>query len=238
MGYQNRDIIALERKVKEAFAKDKSSPEMYSTIKELAEAILVVKRMAFNSTEVDEISHMLATDFYIKINHEGLVVEKWTKYIRLRLYRMRNDYLEETRGVEIEINDIVEAEKFRDSLFGSLASTRVEQAVFELDDVVHSLADIALEIFDKYVHYREGTEEYELIKLSVMFTIEDKLKYNRGRVVLVKLGQEYEAYVKFMVNLIYKRLGVYLHKMLGEELSRSSELRELISASWNIDNMD
>jgi hypothetical protein len=110
LGYQKRDVIALERKVKEAFAKDRSSPEMYSTIKELAEAILVVKRMAFNATEVDEISHMLATDFYIKINHEGLVVEKWTKYIRLRLYRMRNDYLEETRGVEIEISDIVEAE--------------------------------------------------------------------------------------------------------------------------------
>lgn len=238
MGYQKRDIIALESKVKEAFATDRSSPEMYSTIKDLASAILVVKRMAFNAKEVDEISHMLATDFYIKINHEGLVVEKWTKYIRLRLYRMRSDYLGETRGVEIEINDLVEAERFRDSLFGSSNTTRVEQAAFELEDMVKSLAEIALEIFDKYVHYRKDTEDYELVKLSVMFTIEDKFKYDRGRIVLVKLGQEYEAYVKFMVNLIYKRLGVYLHKMLGDDLSRSSELNELISAGWNLDNLD
>ena len=88
---RKRDIIALERRVKEVYAQDKSSPEMYTSIKELAAAILVVKNMAYNSTEVEEISHMLATDLYIKLNHEGMKVEKWTKYIRLRLYRMRSD---------------------------------------------------------------------------------------------------------------------------------------------------
>ena len=238
MGYQKRDIFALERKVKDAFANDKSSPEMYSTIKELAAAILVVKRMAFNSTEVDEISHMLATDFYLKINHEGLVVEKWTKYIRLRLYKMRSDYLDETKGVELEVPDLIEAEKFRDSLFGSSNSFRVEQATMELDDVLESLSEVVLNIFDKYVHYREGTNEYELVKLSVMFTIEDKLKFNRGRIVLVKLGDEYIPYIRFLVNLIYKRLGVYLRKLLGADMNRASELSELIGASWNLDNVE
>lgn len=238
MGYQKRDIIALERKVKDAFAKDRSSPEMYTTIKELAAAILVVKRMAFNATEVEEISHMLATDFYIKINHEGLVVEKWTKYIRLRLYRFRNDYLDETRGVEIEVNDIVEAERFRDSLFASSNTTRIEQAALELDDVVRSLADIALEILDNYIHYKKDSAEYQFVMLSVMFTIEDRLRYNRGRIVLVKLGMEYEPYVRFLVNLLYKRLYVHLRKTFGDELSRSTELSELIGNSWNIDNYD
>lgn len=238
MGYQKRDIIALERKVKDAFAKDKSSPEMYTTIKELAAAILVVKRMAFNSTEVEEISHMLATDFYLKINHEGLVVEKWTKYIRLRLYNVRSEYLDETRGVEIEVKDLIEAERFRDTLFSSSNNFRVEQAAMELENVVESLSTIALNIFDNYVHYRKGTNEYELVKLSVMFTIEDKLNYNRGRIVLVKLGEEYRPYIRYLVSFIYKRLGVYLRKTLGEDLSRASELSELIGACWNLDNMD
>lgn len=238
MGYHKRDIIALERKVKEAFAKDKSAPEMYTTIKELAAAILVVKRMAFNSNEVDEISHMLATDFYLKINHEGLVVEKWTKYIRLRLYNARSEYLNETRGVEFEVSDVIEAEQFRDQLFGSANRFRTEQAAMELDSVVQSMSTLALEILDSYVHYKPGTTEYEFIKISVMFTIEDKLKYNRGRVVLVKLGDEYRPYVRFLVSLIYKRLGVNLRKLLGDDLHRSSELSELIGASWNIDNSD
>lgn len=238
MGYHKRDIIALERKVKEAFAKDKSSPEMYTTIKDLAAAILVVKHMAFNSSEVDEISHMLATDFYIKINHEGLVVEKWTKYIRLRLYNARSEYLSETRGVEFEINDVVEAEEFQQQMFHSADRFRAEQAAMELDSVVNSMSNLALSIFDSYVHYKPDTAEYQFLKISVMFTIEDKLKYNRGRVVLVKLGDEYRPYVRFLVSLIYKRMGVNLRKLLGDDLHRSSELSELIGASWNIDNTD
>ena len=44
--------------------------------------------------------------------------------------------------------------------------------------------------------------------------------------------------IPFMITLIYKRIGVYLHKILGEDLNRSSELRELIYASWNVDNSD
>jgi hypothetical protein len=235
--HNKRDIIALERKVKETFANDRSSPEMYSTIKELAGAILVVKHMAFNSTEVEEISHMLATDFYIKINHEGLVVEKWTKYIRLRLYKMRSLYLDETKGIELEVKDIVEADQFRQVIFGSVNSA-TNQEVLELESVIQSIPNILLEIFDKYVRYKIGSSEYESVKLSVMLTIEDKIKHDRGRIVLIGLGFEYESYVRFMVNLMYKRLAVYLHKIFGEDLSRSSEMKELISSCWNINNMD
>ena len=134
---RKRDIIALERRVKEVYAQDKSSPEMYTSIKELAAAILVVKSMAYNSTEVEEISHMLATDLYIKLNHEGMKVEKWTKYIRLRLYRMRSDYLKETQGVEIQIDDPIEAEQFTERCLGGY-NYKSDGIDMELSSVIDS----------------------------------------------------------------------------------------------------
>ena len=72
-----------------------------------------------------------------------------------------------------------------------------------------------------------------------MFTVERRIQFNeKDTVVLVGLDYTYESYVAFMITLIYKRIGVYLHKILGEDLSISSELRELIYASWNVDNSD
>lgn len=238
MGYRKRDIFALERKVKDAYATDKSSGDMYTSIKDLASAILVTKRMAFDSTEVEEISHMLATDLYLRLNHENFVVTRWTKYIRLRLYRMRSDWLSETRGVELEIKDVVEADRFKQVLFGSSAQLGSRQNIIELEDAVSSLSGAFLECFDMYVRYREDTWEYTRVKMSVMLTIEDRIKHNRDKIVLFKLGSEYESYIRFMVNLIYKRLSVYYRKLFGEELNRSSELKELVSACWNLDPCD
>lgn len=235
---RKRDIIALERRVKEVYAQDKSSPEMYTSIKELAAAILVVKSMAYNSTEVEEISHMLATDLYIKLNHEGMKVEKWTKYIRLRLYRMRSDYLKETQGVEIQIDDPIEAEQFTERCLGGY-SYKPDVIDMELSSVIDSLPDYFFQVYDKYVRYSKSSEEYRLVKLSIMFTVERRIQFNeKDTVVLVGLDYTYESYVAFMITLIYKRIGVYLHKILGEDLNRSSELRELIYASWNVDNSD
>ena len=93
--------------------------------------------------------------------------------------------------------------------------------------------------YDKYVRYSKSSEEYRLVKLSIMFTVERRIQFNeKDTVVLVGLDYTYESYVAFMITLIYKRIGVYLHKILGEDLNRSSELRELIYASWNVDNSD
>lgn len=234
---RKRDILALERRVKEVYAQDKSSPEMYTSIKELAEAILVVKNMAYNSTEVDEISHMLATDFYIKLNHEGMKVEKWTKYIRLRLYRMRSDYLKETQGVELQIDDPIEAEEFAERCLGGYYQSISSEV--EMESVLDSLPEIFFQIYDKYVRYTKSSEEYRLVRLSLMFTLERRiLTKDNNVVVLIGLDYTYESYITFLINLIYKRIGVYLHKILGEDLSRSSEMRELIGASWNIDNCE
>lgn len=232
-----RDILALERRVKEVYATDKSSADMYLSIKELASAILVVKSMAYNSKEVDEISHMLATDFYIKLNHEGMKVEKWTKYIRLRLYRMRSDYLKETQGVEIQIDDPIEAEQFAERCLGSSYSSDVRE--FELEDTMRSLPNCFFSIYDKYIRYRKGSEEYRLVKLSIMFTLERRMRSgDNTAVVLVGLDEVYEGYIEFMIKLLYKRIGVYLHKLFGEDLNHSSEMRELIGAPWNVDNDD
>ena len=233
-----KDILGLEKKVKEAYAKDKSSPEMYTTIKELAAAILVVKSMAFNSTEVDEISHMLAIDLYMNINHKGMKVEKWTKYIRLRLYRMRSNYLQETQGIELQIDDPIEAEQFMDRCMGGY-QYKPEGIDMELSSVLDYLPDYFFKIYNNYVRYSKSSEEYRLVKLSILFTIERRiLTNNNDIVVLVGLDYTYESYIKFMITLIYKRLGVYLHKVLGADLGRSSEFRELIYANWNINNLD
>lgn len=235
---KKRDIFALERRVKEVYAQDKASPEMYTSMKELAEAILVVKRMAFDSVEVDEISHMLATDLYIKLNHEGFKVEKWTKYIRLRLYRMRSDYLKETQGVEIQIDDPIEAEEFSERCLG-YRSYHEDETNMELSSVIDSLPEYFFRIYDKYVRYSKDSEEYRLVRLSLIYSIERRINSKDNTVVvLVGLDSSYETYISFLITLIYKRIGIYLHKILGEDLSRTSEMRELITASWNIDSSD
>ena len=40
----SKNILELEQRVKDVYADDRTNPELYSAIKDLAEAILVVKR--------------------------------------------------------------------------------------------------------------------------------------------------------------------------------------------------
>lgn len=235
MSYHKRDIFALEAKVKQAYAENKASEQMYLTIKELATAILIVKKMSYDYTEIEEMSHIMATELYVKLNYENYEVHCWTKYIRLRLNKIRENYLNETRRVELSIDDIVDATRFRDSMFGSSMYAQSSINEFELIDFTEKLSGLVLYIFDKYVRYRSDTEEYEFVKLSFMFTIEDRIKHNRGRIVLINLDNSYESYIRFIVNLVYKKLGIYLHRYLGEDQSRIDELNSLVTSNWNVE---
>ena len=198
MSYHKRDIFALEAKVKQAYAENKASEQMYLAIKELATAILIVKKMSYDYTEIEEMSHIMATELYVKLNYEDYEVHCWTKYIRLRLNKIRENYLNETRRVELSIDDIVDATRFRDSMFGSSMYAQSSINEFELIDFTEKLSGLVLYIFDKYVRYRSETEEYEFVKLSFMFTIEDRIKHNRGRIVLINLDNSYESYIRFI----------------------------------------
>ena len=235
MSYHKRDIFALEAKVKQAYAENKASEQMYLAIKELATAILIVKKMSYDYTEIEEMSHIMATELYVKLNYEDYEVHCWTKYIRLRLNKIRENYLNETRRVELSIDDIVDATSFRDSMFGSSMYAQSSINEFELIDFTEKLSGLVLYIFDKYVRYRSETEEYEFVKLSFMFTIEDRIKHNRGRIVLINLDNSYESYIRFIVNLVYKKLGIYLHRYLGEDQSRIDELNSLVTSNWNVE---
>lgn len=235
MSYHKRDIFALEAKVKQAYAENKASEQMYLAIKELATAILIVKKMSYDYTEIEEMSHIMATELYVKLNYEDYEVHCWTKYIRLRLNKIRENYLNETRRVELSIDDIVDATRFRDSMFGSSMYAQSSINEFELIDFTEKLSGLVLYIFDKYVRYRSETEEYEFVKLSFMFTIEDRIKHNRGRIVLINLDNSYESYIRFIVNLVYKKLGIYLHRYLGEDQSRIDELNSLVTSNWNVE---
>lgn len=228
MAKRKHDILALERVVKEVYAQDPSNPELYTAIKNLAEAILVVKGMTFNHREADEISHNLATDFYIKINHQGLKVKCWTKYIRLRLYSFRSAYLKETSNTEFVIDDLVDAERMRDMLYPQNRETEESYRYSELESVIDSLPTKIMSIFDKYVRYEVDSNEYNKVLASVQLSISMNGGFDIDKVILFELDDSYECYVKFMINLISKRLAVYLHKICGDELSRRTELNELI----------
>lgn len=223
-----KNILALERKVKELFENDKSNPELYLAIKDLAEAILVVKGMAYNYIEADEISHNLASDLFMKLQ-EGFVVWKWTKYIWMRLYNYRSSYINETRSTELYVEDLVDLDKMKHIVFPQAEATFNGYNFYELESVVKSLPVRIKEIYDKYVRYKLESDEYTKIWMSIMLTV----NYNKGflnidRIILFELDELYENYVRFMINLISKRLTVYLHKICGDDLSRRQELHELL----------
>lgn len=183
------DVVELDDIVKEQARIDKSSPEMYSAIKELAEGVLVIRGLIRNDKELDEISHEAATDLYIKINDEEdpLEIVQWSGY----LFRCMEGYVRQylhfnRRREELVINDPVVEREFVLGLYSSLyPSTTTE----ELRDVAISIPGMIDEFYDNYTRYSTFTREYYDTKISIKLSIyhESIVVYGSSDPRLVKL---------------------------------------------------
>ena len=223
-----RSLIALENDVQTIYENDRTNPKLYEAIRDLAEAIAVIKGITYDSYETEQICHNLASDLYMSIVHDGFHVWHWTKYVWLRVYNYRGRYLRETRNIEFQVEDIVDRIAVAKTIYPQVEATYNKMNIIELSEVVEGLPDRIREIFNKYVKYVEGSSRYNAVWSSVMLTIIYNDGFTIEEVRLVNLEDSYSNYIRFMVNLISKRLAVYVHRVCDDELSSKSELHELL----------
>lgn len=228
-----KNILALEQEVKKQYALDRSDGHMYETIKDLASAILVVKKLAFNSTEVDEISHMCAEDLFIKINYEGLNIEGWTKYVYYRLLQARSQYLWECRKVEIEINDPIDSNILADTICNQSNTLQKSINLSEMYDTIESISYEISDIFDKYVRYSKSSIRYSNIKSSILLTFDHYIRTGKLEVISMNTDSDDNSYIILLIKLIKKEISYKLRTVCEEHDSNIYSMNNLVSAGFN-----
>lgn len=214
---RKRSLIKLERVVKDVYAKDKSCDEMYISLYELISAIISIKNIAFNYTEVDEIAHRLATDIYLRLNDgSGWSITSWTKYLWLRSKDYRDKYIRETRSVELEINDLVDQDYFISNNFKNMNRSLNYSAIQRQHE---ELLNYLPELFDKLInHYIKYTEEHELYRdtiNSIKSTIYARLENSDNSLVckisLFHYDEIDSNYISIISNIVVSKLYEYLN---------------------------
>ena len=214
---RKRSIIKLERVVKEVYARDKSCDEMYTSLYNLVSAIISIKNIAFNYTEVDEIAHRVATDIYLKLNDgSGWSITSWTKYLWLRSKDYRDKYIKETRSVELSVEDRVDLEYFLSNNFKNMNRSMNYSSIQRRHE---ELLNYIPELFDKLIkHYIKYTEEHELyrdIVNSIKSTIYSRL-INSDNSLVCKISLfHYDEidinYISVISTIVVTKLYEYLN---------------------------
>ena len=214
---RKRSIIKLERVVKEVYARDKSCDEMYTSLYNLVSAIISIKNIAFNYTEVDEIAHRVATDIYLKLNDgSGWSITSWTKYLWLRSKDYRDKYIKETRSVELLVEDRVDLEYFLSNNFKNMNRSMNYSSIQRRHE---ELLNYIPELFDKLIkHYIKYTEEHELyrdIVNSIKSTIYARL-INSDNSLVCKISLfHYDEidinYISVISTIVVTKLYEYLN---------------------------
>lgn len=214
---RKRSIIKLERVVKEVYARDKSCDEMYTSLYNLVSAIISIKNIAFNYTEVDEIAHRVATDIYLKLNDgSGWSITSWTKYLWLRSKDYRDKYIKETRSVELSVEDRVDLEYFLSNNFKNMNRSMNYSSIQRRHE---ELLNYIPELFDKLIkHYIKYTEEHELyrdIVNSIKSTIYARL-INSDNSLVCKISLfHYDEidinYISVISTIVVTKLYEYLN---------------------------
>ena len=214
---RKRSIIKLERVVKEVYARDKSCDEMYTSLYNLVSAIISIKNIAFNYTEVDEIAHRVAADIYLKLNDgSGWSITSWTKYLWLRSKDYRDKYIKETRSVELSVEDRVDLEYFLSNNFKNMNRSMNYSSIQRRHE---ELLNYIPELFDKLIkHYIKYTEEHELyrdIVNSIKSTIYARL-INSDNSLVCKISLfHYDEidinYISVISTIVVTKLYEYLN---------------------------
>lgn len=202
------NIFDLEKRVKEIYAKDPTDPELYIAIRELAERLLVVKKIALNRDEAQEISHNLATDLYLAVSN-GFQIVCWTKYVWKKLYKYREKYLNENKKQVLHIPEISKQEEFKAIHHGSRNYFR-EIEFFEVEDLINSMPAYIKEVFKHYCRYDESTPEYTNLFLSVLATV----AAGDGQVVIINLPAHLENYIRLLSRIIIRECYSYVKKYI------------------------
>lgn len=221
------DILVLESKVKEIYARDKSDPELYTAIYNLAEKILVLKRIVKTSSEVHELAHNLASDFYIRLNHEDWTVVCWTKYIQLTLLTYRSKYYDETSKCQFTVDDVNKLDEFTNTMYSSSKFTMSKYSTLEIENYIESLPDFIYKHYDKVVRYTKHTKEYSDHLMSVLCSIMN------DRIITVGKTAD-RLYVEFLVKVLMKRLNNYMNRVC-ETRKKEVEMYDVISAYKSFD---
>lgn len=164
------NIIKLEQELKDQYEKDRSDPHLYTCIKNLAEAIMVVKKKVDNSDDIDGIAHELATELYFRVNNPNKPrdIFLWTKYIMVVLQGFINGYMYWNHYKEyVIIDDPIEQYEFRKMLYDH---TRVYDDQ-DLRDAVTEIPKIIRKTYDIHTRYYKDSQEYKDTLISLYYSI-------------------------------------------------------------------
>ena len=116
----------VEDALKECILKDRTDEQIYVYMKILAEAGCTKHKFGLSARDVEEVSHALATDLYLRVAEGKLEVDFWQAYINRVLcasyvQRQRNSHFSEI----FELEDNPELEK---SIYNVCASSGISAA--------------------------------------------------------------------------------------------------------------
>lgn len=220
MTRERRSILKLEKVVKQAYAEDKSSDKMYTSLYDLISAIIVIKFIARNSIETDEIAHRLATDIYLRLNDgTGWSITSWTKYLWLRSKDYASKYVNETRGVEFSIDDIVDQDYYIRNNFTSMQkSLNYESNLIKRQELLDNIGLLFDKLINKYIRYESTHELYRDTVISVKSTIYLKLaNQDMDKVTILSLFNYDKLDVDY-IDTLSKIVILKLYSFLNNEL--------------------
>jgi hypothetical protein len=191
-------LIRLEQDVKNQYAKDPYSEEMFFAIKALAEKILVVKRLVNTREAVNMIAHDYAARLWVRIC-DGVEIRHWTKYIMLNITALVQAHIKESKHspIAIVISDPIDEEAFITTMYGS-SNYNEYIRTFELKDYLVSLYENIKTIVLKYSNKTDIVFNRYLY-LSVLANLLSERS-------LIGLSDEYEPYVNLIVKLVRREL--------------------------------
>ena len=164
-------LIDIENQLKKLIAVDRTDPKVYYTIRELLYQFLVRKKLLNNIQDYEEVSHIGATNLYLRIVN-GDEIRSWIGYINLAYISYINQY---KRWYRSELIDTISNPDLADAITIMSASSSLQNSI-DLETVVNlvymekSIKMTVAEVLS-YSKYREYTKEYYDAMLSILLSM-------------------------------------------------------------------
>lgn len=114
------NLKETEQKLKDLIEKDRNDEQIYTYLKALTVAGCAKAKFGLTPTDIDEVSHDVATDLFLRVR-QGLTVEYWRAYINRLLY---TNYVQKQRNSHFsEIFELKDNPELEDSLYRASASS-------------------------------------------------------------------------------------------------------------------
>lgn len=222
------NILKLESDLKDQLSIDKSDPITYYRLKWLIEGILVVKKLAYNSTEVDGISHEMATDFYLRLNDPNKNFELYapTKYIMRSIKRYISDYLYYNYDKqEVDVSDPVVKNDFIKNMFPHVSDFTTKGS---LEDIIKMIPGLIQKSYDKYIRYYKDSDEYKSTLISLYMSI-----YNQDIIIYDEYTDS--SLLLFMYRLVINNIIKYVDNNIKDSDRSYYELDSIKVFEMSVD---